>query len=489
MADIKEARKILAELPASDAFKCVDELTHWQASVVAEEGFKPEHKSELVRLLDDAGQAHLRKLGRDYLAASPRLAKFQEMRLWTAMHEYCRQTAAAYCACIDVYAGGAKRADAGKVELPLLLARALRALAAQLKWTYMRYGPIDQSLWGAMAKVLLLAQTRKLAQAPVQLYAGIESTPEQEFLKAVMLSVSSPASLLPLELELAERLLAHVAAAFGLHAEPQPGAAYWIDLAAGSAPVRLARAPQATPGLRYIACAKALEDLRVLAATIKGTGVVPAQVNLGGSYPAETVLEVLGHLTLYLSPQAPERKHPRHRVKSRLNVTHGYDGVLSALGNGGDAGATESWIVDNVSAGGFGASIPEIRGDWLKIGCLLGLQPEGGDNWVLGVIRRLQREVPQKGSVGIQTIAKSAQTVNLKPVGAAAAETGILLSDASDAPGEVRVLLHAGAYVPGQNMEYEMGGQSCLLMPQALLAGGEEYELVKCRALVREHGE
>ena len=29
MAGIKEARKILAELPANDALKCAEELTHW----------------------------------------------------------------------------------------------------------------------------------------------------------------------------------------------------------------------------------------------------------------------------------------------------------------------------------------------------------------------------------------------------------------------------------------------------------------------------
>ena len=110
---------------------------------------------------------------------------------------------------------------------------------------------------------------------------------------------------------------------------------------------------------------------------------------------------------------------------------------------------TETWIVENVSAGGFGAGIPEIKGDWLKIGCLLGLQPEGGDNWVLGVIRRLQREIPLKGSVGIQTIARSAELVQLSVSGGAGGETGILISDGSEPPGEARVLLRAGAFVPG----------------------------------------
>ena len=54
-------------------------------------------------------------------------------------------------------------------------------------------------------------------------------------------------------------------------------------------------------------------------------------------------------------------KAPRHRVKSRVTITHGFDGVLSALDPGGDAvfnpETIESWIVENVSAGGFVAAI------------------------------------------------------------------------------------------------------------------------------------
>lgn len=488
MADIKEARKLLDELPSNDAFKCADELAHWLESVMAEEGFKPEYRAQLIRLLDETAQIHLRKLARDYMA-SPRLTKFQEMRLWKAIYAYWRQAALAYAGCIELHAAGAKGADALKGSMPLLLARALRALAAQVKWMYVRYGPMDQSVWGVIAKVYALAETRKLAQSVVTLYPGIpgETTPEQEFLKAVMLSASSPDSLLPLEMELCERLIAHFCASFTLRLDLQPDIAYWIDLATSQAPLRLARPPQHAPTLRFFAAGKALENLEALIDTIKSTGSVPAQVNLGGSYPAEAVLDVLNHLSLYWSPKPPERKHQRHQVKSRLNVVHGYDGVLSVFGAGpGDGADTESWIVENVSAGGFGAGIPEIRGEWLKIGCLLGLQPEGGDVWVLGVIRRLQREIPLKGLVGIQTVARSAERVQLSVSGGAGGETGILIGDGSDAPGEVRVLLRAGVFVPGQNMEYRKGDMTCLLMPQGVVEGGEEFELVKFREMMRD---
>ncbi len=490
MADIKEARKLLEELPAGDALSCADELSHWLASVMAEDGFKPDYRARLVQLLDEKAQAHLRKLAREYML-SPRLARIQEIRLWKAIFEYWRQAALAYSGCVDLYVAGAKGAEALRGGMPLLLARALRALALQLKWTYARYGPADPRVWDSIAKVYALAEARKFARSPVALYPGIPggSTAEQEFLKAAMLSASSPDSLLPLEMELCERLIAHFSASFALRPDPQPDVACWIDLAAGQAPQRLARAPRRTPTLRFVAVGQALEDVEALIGAIKAAGSVPPQVNLGGSYPAATVLEVLNHLALCWSPTPPRRRHQRHRVKSRLSVAQGYDGVLAALGGAPDRAGAETWIVENVSAGGFGADIPQIKGDWLKIGCLLGLQPEGGDNWVVGVVRRLQRAVPQRGAVGIQTIAKSARLVQLSVSGGAGTEAGIIIGDGGESPGEARVLLRAGVFVPGQNMEYRKGESTCLLMPQGVLESGEEYEVVRYRELIRDTGE
>jgi hypothetical protein len=477
-------------LPANDPVKSVEELTHWLESVAAEALFKPEYRVQLVQLLDETAQPQLRRLTRDYLA-SPRLAKFKEFRLWTAIFGYWRQAALAYVGCADLYAEGAKGADALKGSMPLLLTRALRALAAQVKWEHMRYGPMDSSVWGVIAKVYALAESRKFAHSAVAQYPGIpgESTPEQEFVKVVMLAASSLDSLLPVEIELCERLIAHFCTSFTLLKELQPDAACWIDLATGEAPLRLGRLPQHSPTLRFFGAGQALQDLDRLTATIKASGAVPPQINLGGSYPAESVLDVVNHLTMYLSPKPPERKHQRHRVKSRLTVVHGYDGVLAVLGGttDQDVPGTETWIVENVSAGGFGAGIPEIKGDWLTVGCLLALQPEGGDNWVLGVVRRLRREIPHKGLVGIETIAKSASLVHLSYSGArAGGETGILIDSGIESPGEARVLLPTDAFAPGRNLEYRKGETTCLLMPQSVVESGDQYEVVKFREMIRE---
>ena len=90
LGDPKEAQRLLDALPA-DEVKALDEIMHWIESVAAVEGFKPEARIQLLFTLDDAAQARVRKLSKDYFATG-RPSRFQENRLWTALHGFWRQT-------------------------------------------------------------------------------------------------------------------------------------------------------------------------------------------------------------------------------------------------------------------------------------------------------------------------------------------------------------------------------------------------------------
>ena len=497
MAGLKEARTIIDAIPGGDPFKALDDLNHWMESVRVWQGFTPAHRTQLIQMVDDAAQMHLRKLQRDYLSA-PRLSKFQENRMWTAIRESYRQSAIAFATCVDVLVTSQKGWEDLKPSMPLLTVRALRALAGQMKWQYVRYGLQDVALWGSIAKIYAFAESRRFADARVPAYAGTpgDTSAEQEFLKAVMLAVSSPDSLVPVEIELAERLIAHLVGSFKVVLKPQADTTYGIDLAATQPPVRLGRAPAPAPTLRFFSAGIAVAHVRQLIQIVKSTNAMPSSVNLGGNYEPGVILEVLDHLALNWSPQAPERKAPRHRVKSRVTITYGFDGVLSALDPGGEAmfdpEKIESWVVDNVSAGGFGALVPQIRGDWLKIGCLLGLQPEGGSNWIVGVVRRFQRDARQQGLVGIQTLGKAAHPA---PVRLVTAQIGVSLDSETaiflgpiDSSTESRLLLRSEVLLPGQNLQLERDGKVYLLLPTGT-EGGDDYDLIRCRTMIRDAGE
>src|SRR6185503_12566508 len=107
----------------------------------------------------------------------------------------------AYARAVDQFVQNVKGAEAAKAQLPLLLVRTLRSFAQQIKWMHMRYGPTDLAAWGVFNSVYAFAEARRLAQTRGTAYAGEESTPQIEFLKGAMFSVSAPDGLLPLEVE------------------------------------------------------------------------------------------------------------------------------------------------------------------------------------------------------------------------------------------------------------------------------------------------
>ncbi len=494
MADIKEAKRLLAELPAADPCQALEEATHWLESVTNEPTFRQTQRAQLIQLVEEAAQPFARKAGREYLGSS-RLGKQQETRLWTAAHGFWRAAARGYVTSLDAFATGQKGADALRSAVPLLGVRALRSLASQLKWLHVRYGPLDERVWTMINQTYALLESRRLAQVKVTVYPGAsaESTAEQEFMRVAMFSASSPDSLLPAEMELAERIIVGWTARFMLTREHRAETPFWVDLGATAPPARIARTPQPAAGVRFFGAGSAYAELERTIQQIRNTREFPASLGGRESLSADMALGVLEHLYACWSPKLVERRHPRHRVKSRLTIAWGFDGILEVLAPGDslnfDATVYESWIVENVSVGGFGALVPEVRGDWLRIGCLLAMQPEGGDNWLIGVVRRLCRPSLQQAAVGIQTIARSAVPVALRMHSGNATsletETGILL-DPGGPDGDVQVLVRAGVHEPGQSLSFDLNGRHTVLLPVGVPERRSDYELLRCRHLVRD---
>jgi len=453
MADRKEARRILDGLAAQD-LKAAEELAHWHESVSTAEGFKAEERAQRLAMIDEAAQPRLRKLAREYLGATS--SKAQQSLVWTRIHEYWRQAGEAHTRCIDAKAP------------PGVVIGALRAAAQQLKWQQLRYGPVEPALWGLVNRTFALAESRGLAEA------------KQEFLKAALFSASSPESLLPPEAELAERLIAELSPAFALAKAPHPELPYWTDLGQAMAPARSRKPPQPGAGVRYLGPGTALATLQ---ARMKN-----AQAN--ADYDADTLLGVIRHLALYWSPEPPERKHARRSVTTQLTIAHGFDGVLEALGGASDSldfgkGAGESWTVENVSAGGFGALAPQAKSDWLRIGALVAAQPEGGSHWLVGTVRRVSKVSSQEIRVGVQTLshAPALSRFALRSTGEA---QGVLLPAPGAASGEAAIALRAGVYAPGENLEASIAGKAHVYMPQGVAERGDDYEIVKFKAMIRE---
>ena len=490
LADPREAKRVIEALSTDDPAKSLDELMHWLESVTAAEGFKPEARVQLLFSLDEAAQPRVRKLAADYFGAV-RPSRFQENRLWTALHGYYQQAGLSYARAVDLYVQNAKGVEAAKALLPVLLARTLRSLAQQVKWMHLRYGPVDFRTWAVMNGVYAFSELRQLAGTAVPLYPGQPGTssPQEEYLRALVFGISAPDALLPREAEIAERLIAVYAPKFRLAPAAAPELPFWTDLGQAMAPARQTRAAKPGIGLRHFGVDSALAEIHAHAEAVLTTGAVPPEVNLRGSFESPAVLEVMRHLHTYWAPQPPERQAPRHPVKSWLSVAYGYEGVMRVLGGSDsldfDAQGTEVWVAENVSTGGFGAVVPAVKGDWLRVGTLLALQPKGGTNWVLGVVRRMNRVDSQQARVGIETLSRTPAVEHFAVSGVRGmASPGIVVRGADAA--EAKLVLKPGVFAPAQNLEVERGGRQHVFIPQAIAEKGEDYEIARYRELVRE---
>lgn len=472
LAHPKEARRVAESLAHMQAATALDEAVGWFESLGAGD-LTIEQRFFLTGQIDEAVQASVRRAAREYLT-SPRLTSAREIALWRTNHAYWSQLAVAYGACLTAYQAREKGSHAIKSRLPVLIVRLLRACANQLKWEQLRYGPLSSDIWTRAGMAYLAAEGAGMARAAVQAYPGTQqhTTPEHEYLKTLVFHASSMDSLMPLEVELAERLIQNFLPHVRFSAQVRDDDIYWVDCALPDPPARLARLPIASPSLRFFNTGPAVPHMAELTKALE-QGLVPPEVGLGGLFLPRTALAVLRHLSMYWAPRPPMRTHVRHRVKSRISVVHGI-GQLQARLSGGDSHEPEAWIAEDVSLGGMGAQVPLVSNDWLRIGSLLGLQPEGGDNWLVGVIRRFHRKSESVGSVGIQTLSRMPRAIDARIGGMA--RPAVML-DAPKRQEPIRIALPARTFECNLPLECEWEGRTLSLQPLSLVESGFDFDI------------
>lgn len=493
LADANELRRVLDELPNEHSFKALDEIAGWLESMQSAEDISSEPLFEATRQLDEAAQTHLKRVARDYLNTA-RQSRADEKRLWTLCHGFYMLLANAYERCLVAALQKTRSGEQLKPALALIASRLIAALGGVLKWQQFHYGVVHGNLWLRLGRALSVAESNGLATKSLALYPyqpGM-SSPQQEFIKVVAFQAASMDSLLPLEIEVAERLIAHFLPGFVFSAHVEEDSVYWLDLELPQPPLRLAKMPkQASPSQRFFKPSAGHAQIELLLHYLEQGSEIPKEINLGAVYSPRMLIPVLRHLAAYLAPIPPQRSHDRHLVKHRMSVLNGLINafvVFSGDFGGRPAGLQmESWVVENVSRGGFGALLNHISAEWLKVGSLIAMQPEGGDNWLLGIVRRYSRESDNEARVGIQTLAQQATSVELKPrtassYAAAAGIPGLLIHGV--AADEVQLVLPPASFDLRESLEFTQDGRRQLLTPIAMVEQTVEFEVARYRLQV-----
>jgi hypothetical protein len=491
LADSRELRRIVKEIPVDNAFRALDEIVGWLESASQAPDFPEDRLYLAVSQLDDAAQAHLRRLARDYLT-SPRLSRTEEKRLWEINHGFWAVLAAAYERCLPPAGQRGKAGEQMREVLPAFSVRLISALGNLLKWQQFHYEPAAGSLWQRLGAALLAADEAGLAAQAVALRSrgtGVFSA-QREYAKWVAFHAASMDGLLPLQIELGERLIAHFAGAFSFSPAVEHDSVYWVDLALPQPPLRMAQMPDhGGRTQRFFKPGAGHQGIERLLHALEKGGEVPAEINLGGQYYAPGLVPILRHLVTYLAPVPPQRRHPRHPVNQRVFVAHGMGdahlAVAGRLAGQQDEARVESWVVENISRGGFGAVLHTVPGDWLKVGALIAMQPEGGAGWQVGVVRRFVRVGDTEARVGIEMLARWPEAVDLRVRAAssysAAPGTPALLIAEGCPPGEIRAVLPHEAFDVREAMECIREGRRQLLTPVALIEAVADFDFVRYR--------
>jgi hypothetical protein len=422
LADTRKVNELIARLPTHDGVQALEEMANWLGTMSQATDLQMDPRFRNLDLLDAASSKHENAVMQEYLGKQ-RQKKSYEQRLWMCAHGFWQKLGEGYLQCLQQHDDGEGVSGQSASSLPVIVGRAMRALRQQLKWVLLRYGAAEPRIWEGMARLYQYADSGKFADEAIAIFPGSSGSGsiKQEYLKALMLHASSTESLQPACQDLAVRLVAHFSKNFVLEDGPYVGCTHWIDLAAPKAPVRMVQTIPDLPTVCFIGAGDGLQGLEQLRAHIAYTRSLPDGLHLGDQYDLDTLLGLVKHLEMDWAGKTQSRRHERRKVASRITVVPGLHEVLRMLEFANNDSldftvlqAAESWIVEDMSNGGYGAIIPSVAGDWVEVGSLIGVEGETFRDWRIGVIRRVTRHAQQQ-RVGIQMLGNAAEVLGLQP--------------------------------------------------------------------------
>ena len=490
MADLKSAQALLEDLPKNDSYKSLMEISEWVESVADYTDFRPDHQFAVLRLLDESAQTYLRKLAHDYFTPLE-LTMFQENHLWLVLDNWHRHTAHAYYVLFKRYYNKDKGAESIRAQLPLLAARAVSAMAGQLKFICAHYGPIDNAFWRHLAQLYRLAEQQQYLDTPLELYAGLgaQTSVKTELARLLCWYSCGINTLKPLYMHLTERLAGQFSASISIGPEQNSHSLFSFDLEHPAAPTHARTLGNATT--RYIGMAE-MQPRLVELIGILSKGLMPKKLNLGGIYHAEPVLEAAQYLLAYMTAP-PSRGSSRHGIKASLKIINGFARMIQRTEvelNFVDEPPVY-WEAEDISASGFCALLPVGGTDSIRIGGLLGVQPDGVVHWGAAVVRRLMRDAANRLHVGAEMLAHQYSGVFLSCRGVMAEERqpALWLQNKPGMPvSEAKLLMKAGAFFAHRSLQTSLNGKNYLLIPEKLQEKGLDYDLAHFRVIEQEAG-
>lgn len=347
--------------------------------------------------------------------------------------------------------------------LSLLAVRLLENLYKQLCWEHLRYGPYADDLWSWAGRLFLEALDHGYAHILVGDAGKEEHSVLGAYTRLVALHAAAPeklpSELMPTLFALVDRY----ASATRLEPGFVSSAQYMVDPASGETPRRLAKVPDAFSGLWFIETWQAAARL----ATPNPAGAEEPDGNGMGLGLCQE------HLATHWKARPPLRRYKRHRLNGKMDAIEGLPRVIDAL-DGVAAESPMTWDAYDVSRGGLGVHAEEDGLDQLEIGDLVLVRPRDGGNWLLGMIRRFEREADGRLYLGLETVSSRLSMVEVDD-GRNSARA--VLCDPVRKGEAMRIVSATGSFAPGAPLYLTAGGNVLKLVQMGAARSTLGYEL------------
>jgi hypothetical protein len=521
MYSVREAEKLLADLPDSNPGKALEEIVGWVESVSQTPGYAASLRAAVLHVLEDTGQRFEDKLLAEYINA----ARIHDHR----SRDRCQKSIAfraalseAYLACLVEDFGVDSESKAGDAdELASVICRGMRCTAIQEKVRHLGYQGVDNQVWGRLYRYYHMAEKTGLANRSAKPYRAEQNptTAQWELLRPLMLEMGALESLAPEHVELASRLVARIANAFEIAAAPSAALPFSIDLAQPASPFQYGDTPPKAPTARFFGSGTGIQRLKDLLDR-EEANPLPGDRKEGQEFSRWDLVRVLRHLMLYWGSERPFRLNKRTQAKGKVYILHSLEAIrrvviqvgtdqLSAIeATFEERGqklalaaeeldvTPEVWNEKDVSENGIGVEVPLKQGEWVKIGRLCAVKRAEADYWWVGVLRRLDARAGMSVVAGIEILSKNPSSMWLKLVGKEgqmasswATSTGshkydyvnavMLEAEAvAGSPGSHTLAIDPKEYVPEMMCEALLGDKTRLIKLGAQRDSGDDFVIV-----------
>lgn len=530
VGDLKSATIWVQELPEADIHRAQSEIIKALVSINDNKKTTLKERIRVLLYLDEKARGLQEILCREYLLHADRPDAQEKFYLPTILG-FWNEMGAAYQICIRAFAEGPAGSRL-RSQLPLLTARALRNFAMQAKWSYIRYLPVEATVWRTLNRLYRFAEREQFHTTPVSLYPNLsdQTTCTAEFVHPLMLYAANPENLLPMQIEMVDKWLDSWAKSISLESDFRPHRQLYAVNLSDTKPARRLRRNMLGEKYRYwgvglllVLISKTIEQLK--------NGELPVRLKLGEDCRLPACLDLIELIAKRWAGQGGARKHDRQPNVRVVQVVQGLmeimiqlkpgaaksrrpmvgDNVDYQIMPGTDAAAghklnahkpsavgaelfepaTEQWMMENESLSGYGASLNASNHGRsnLKIGMLIGLKPEAKKQFALGVARRIQKNVANKTYVGIQTLTQAPVLVHLHPVPGQAKRSNsidaIYVPESVPAKIDRSLLVPPEAFARGKLMELRAQGRAYTIRLEQILEQSDDYARVSFDVLAK----